>query len=102
MILAHMPPAPSLWQPAVVAAVVAGAISLLALWLSGRRARQDRQRQVFADGFGACVDYREFAFIVRRRLPDNGEDRIRITAELSEAPLDPLECGPPCGESARG
>lgn len=26
----------------------------------------------------------EFAFIIRRRLPDNGEDRIRITAELSE------------------
>lgn len=78
-----MPPAPSLWQSAVVAALVAGGISLLTIWVSGRRSRQDRQRQLFADSFGACIDYREFAFIVRRRQDDPG-DRIRITGELSE------------------
>jgi hypothetical protein len=84
VILAHMAPAPSLWQSAVVAALVAGGISLLTIWVSGRRARQDRQRQLFADAFGACIDYREFAFIVRRRRQDDPEDRIRITGELSE------------------
>ena len=59
----------SLWAPAVVAAIVAAAVSLTTFALTTRRARLDRQRQVFGDAFEAVMDYREYPFIVRRRNP---------------------------------
>lgn len=69
---------------AVVAALVAGAVSLAAVWVSGRRERLDRQRQLFAHAFEATVDYREFAYVVRRRNGDDpGGERVRISGELS-------------------
>jgi hypothetical protein len=75
----------SLLQSTVVAAFVAGAVSLSALWVAGRRARQDRQRQLFAAAFEACIAYREFPYIVRRRRGDDAAaERVRISGELSE------------------
>jgi hypothetical protein len=75
----------SLLQSTVVAAFVAGAVSLSALWVAGRRARQDRQRQLFAAAIEACIAYREFPYIVRRRRGDDAAaERVRISGELSE------------------
>jgi hypothetical protein len=74
----------SLWAPAIVAAIVAAAVSLTTFALTGRRARLDRQRQVFADAFEAVMDYREYPFIVRRRNPNEPEkERQRLGGELS-------------------
>lgn len=74
----------SLVAPAIVAAIVAGVVSLLTFMFAGRRARLDRQRQVFADAFEAVMEYREYPFIVRRRHPDEpAEERRRIAGDLS-------------------
>jgi hypothetical protein len=74
----------SLWAPAIVAAVVAAAVSLTTFALTGRRTRLDRQRQVFADAFEAVMEYREYPFIIRRRNPDEPEkERQRLSSELS-------------------
>lgn len=74
----------SLLAPAIVAAIVAAAVSLLTFGLAARRARLDRQRQVFADAFEAVMEYREYPFIVRRRNPDEKEkERVRLSGELS-------------------
>jgi hypothetical protein len=73
----------SLLESGVVAAVVAGLVSLTTLAASGWRARLDRQRQLFADAFEAIVAYREFAYIVRRRQDHSAGERSRISSELS-------------------
>ena len=73
----------SLLESGVVAAVVAGLVSLTTLAASGRRARIDRQRQLFADAYEAIVAYREFAYIVRRRQDHSAGERSRISSELS-------------------
>jgi len=74
----------SLLQSGVVAAVVAAAVSVATLLTAGHRARLDRQRQLFADGFEACAAYREFAFIVRRRADNSPQEREKVSAPLSE------------------
>jgi hypothetical protein len=67
-----------------VVAFLALAVSLGTFVVAGRRARHDRQRQVFADAFEAVMDYREFPFIVRRRNPNEREkERARLSGELS-------------------
>jgi hypothetical protein len=74
----------SLLAPAIVAAVVAGVVALMTFVLAGRRARLDRQRQVFRHAFEAVMEYREYPYIVRRRSPDEpAEERRRITGDLS-------------------
>jgi predicted negative regulator of RcsB-dependent stress response len=77
----------------VTAAVVAGVVSLITMGVTGHRARQDRQRQVFADAFAACVEYREFAYRVRRRRNDAADEVARISDAMSEvqARLSSLE-----------
>jgi hypothetical protein len=77
----------SLLQSGVIAAVVAGAVSLTTWWATGRRARLDRQRQLFADAFEGCIAYREFAYIIRRRVDDSREERARISKELSNVQI---------------
>ena len=72
-----------LLQSGVIAAVVAGVVSLTATVAAGRRARLDRQRQVFATAFEACASYKEFPFIVRRRNEGDPGERARITTELT-------------------
>jgi hypothetical protein len=74
----------SWWAPAIVAAIVAAAVSLTTFALAGRRARLDRQRQVFAEAFEAVMDYREYPFIVLRRSKDEpANERARISGDLS-------------------
>jgi hypothetical protein len=76
--------ATELLAPAIVAAIVAGAVSLLTFVAEGRRTRLDRQRQVFADAFEAVMEYREYPFIVRRRSDEEpARERQRISSELS-------------------
>jgi hypothetical protein len=73
------------WESAIVAAIVAAAVSLMTFGLTGRRARVDRQRQVFADAFEAVMEYREYPFIVRRRDPgEPAKERQRISGDLSK------------------
>lgn len=82
-----MPPNndPSLLEPAIVAALVAAAVSLTTLWWNSRKSRLDRQRQLFADAFYPCIAYREFVYVIRRRRADDvSVERQRITGELSE------------------
>jgi hypothetical protein len=71
--------------PAIVAAIVAAAVSLTTFALTGRRARLDRQRQLFAEAFEAVTEYREYPYIVRRRSPDEpAKERTRISSDLSK------------------
>lgn len=82
-----MNPAPDPWwvAPAVIAAAIAGVIAVLTLVANGRRARADRQRELFGMAFGDVSSYCEYPYIVRRRRHDLAEEeRIRITTELSE------------------
>jgi hypothetical protein len=81
----------SLLGSTVVAAVIAAIVALVTLSWNARRDRQDRQRKVFAEAFEACVTYREFPYIVRRRNADDlPAERARITSDLSrlQARLD--------------
>jgi hypothetical protein len=71
------------WESALVAAAVAAAVSLATLWWNSRQARLDRQRELLAEAFAAIANYREFAFIVRRRDP-TGTDRSAIHRDLSK------------------
>jgi len=76
----------SAWvAPTIVISIVALAVSVATFFLAGRRARLDRQRQVFADAFEAVMEYREYPFIVRRRSPEEpAKERQRIAGELSK------------------
>jgi hypothetical protein len=71
--------------PAVIAAVIAGVIAVITLMVNGRRARADRQRQLFGAAFADITSYCEFPFIVRRRRHDAPEEeRVRISTALSD------------------
>ena len=74
------------WEaPAVVAGLIAAFAAVFTLWVNGRRARVERQRVLFADAFGAIVEYREYPYIVRRRSADGpAEERARINRALSD------------------
>jgi hypothetical protein len=76
----------SAWvAPTIVISVVALGVSVATFFLAGRRARLDRQRQVFADAFEVVMEYREYPFIVRRRSPDDrAGERRRISGDLSQ------------------
>ncbi len=79
------PAEPWWFAPAVVAALVAAIVAIITLAVNGRRARNDRQRQLLADAFGDVTAYCEFPYIVRRRRHDAPEEeRVRISTELSE------------------
>jgi hypothetical protein len=55
----------------LLVAVITGAISFLTLaintWVTGRRERLNRRRDIFAKAFAAAVAYEEFPYVVRRR-----------------------------------
>lgn len=71
--------------PAIIAAVITGVIAVITLIINGRRARSDRQRELFGAAFGDVASYCEFPYIVRRRRHDQPEDeRVRISTELSD------------------
>jgi hypothetical protein len=82
-----MTPTPDPWwvAPAIIAAAIAGAIAVVTLLVNGRRARADRQRELFGAAFGDVSSYCEYPYIVRRRRHDEPEqERLRITTELSD------------------
>jgi hypothetical protein len=82
-----MTPTPDPWwvAPAIIAAVIAAVIAVVTLIVNGRRARADRQRELFGAAFGDVSSYCEYPYIVRRRRHDEPEqERLRITTELSE------------------
>lgn len=75
----------TLLTSAVVAAGVSGLVTLANFAFGGRRARKDRQRQVFGDAFGAVAAYREYPYIVRRRdMEAEAAERVRISTGLSD------------------
>src|SRR5687767_13051208 len=80
-------PEPSWTESALVAAVVSGVVAvtvaLLNGWISGGRERKNRERTVFAEAFAACVAYREFPYVIRRRRWDDAaSERVRISEQL--------------------
>ena len=75
----------SLITPSVVAAIVAGVISLLGGTISIWRSSSERRRQMFADAYMAYRAYCEFPYAVHRRRHDQPDDeRIRLTEELRD------------------
>jgi|SRR5829696_822960 len=74
--------------PAIVAAGIAAMVSIVTVVVNGVLHRRDRQRQLIAEAFEKVHAYREFIFVVRRRVPDDSEkasdDRARISGELSQ------------------
>lgn len=71
---------------AVVATVVSG---IVVFALETRRARKDRQRQLFGEAFAAITAYREFPRKVRRRDKDKpAEERVRLSDALSDVQQD--------------
>ena len=74
--------APSYWPILLLAALISAAVSIVGYWQNARAKRLDRHRQLFAEAFRSIVEYREFAYKVRRRPP--GTDRSQITDALSD------------------
>jgi hypothetical protein len=76
----------SAWiAPTIVLSILALVVSVATFFVAGRRARLDRQRQLFGDAFAAVMAYREYPFIIRRRNPDEvTKERQRISADLSD------------------
>jgi hypothetical protein len=71
--------------PTIVLSILALVISVGTFFVADRRARLDRQRQVFGDAFAAVMAYREYPFIVRRRNQDEAsKEPQRISADLSD------------------
>lgn len=79
------PPEPWWIAPAIIAAVITVIAGLITLTVNGRRARTDRQREVFAAASGDIAAYCEYPYIVRRRRHGQlDEERIRISTDFSE------------------
>ena len=57
-----MTPTPDPWwvAPAIIAALIVGVIALVTLMVNGRRARADRQRELFGTAFGDVSSYCEY------------------------------------------
>ena len=69
----------SLLTDVVIAALVAGIVSLVTVSMEHERARRDRLREQYADAFRAYASYREFPYVVRRRTDDGCAERVRIS-----------------------
>lgn len=76
------------WSSALVAAIVAGIVSLATVWITEARRAKDRRRRLFAEAFAATVRYREFVYRVRRRKDDGADERIRLSEALSDVQED--------------
>jgi hypothetical protein len=69
----------------VIGAIVTGLVALMVLAVNGRRARQDRQRQLLAQVLADVTAYMEFPYIVRRRRGDEpAAERARISDAISD------------------
>ena len=77
----------------VTAALVAAALAFLAhmivLLVNGRRARQERLRELYAGGWAAAQAYKEMAFAIRRRnIEDRANERVRLSEGMREIQKD--------------
>lgn len=79
----------------LVAAGVSALITVLGLWVAGRRQARERRRDLYADAFAATMTYREFPYVIRRRqvavagheeIP--GAERTRISEALRHVQKD--------------
>lgn len=74
----------------VVAAIIAGAVSLLVLaitnWANSQRETDARRRDMYAKAFAAVAAYKEFPYVVRRRKSGDAalaaDERVRISEAL--------------------
>jgi hypothetical protein len=96
IVAAHMQSAQtSDWTAAAIATLVAAGVSALitviGLWVAGRRQARERRRDLYAKALSACMSYREFPYVVRRRqvalsgheeIP--GAERTRISESMRE------------------
>lgn len=85
--------AESAWTSAatatLVAAAITAAIALVGVWVNGMRAERNRRRGFYGNALAASMDYREFAFVVRRRQREMpAEERVRISEALRLAQKD--------------
>ena len=70
--------------PAVITGLLTVMLGVLTLYVNGRRARNDRQRQLFAAAMADVNAYCEYPYIVRRRRHHELDaERTRITGDLS-------------------
>jgi len=69
----------SLLSDVVVAAIVAGIVSLVTVLMAHERARRDRLREQYADAFRAYASYKEFPYVVRRRADGGVGEHVRIS-----------------------
>jgi hypothetical protein len=70
---------------ALIAATLAFTAHMVVLLVNGRRARRDRLRELYADGWAAIQAYKEMAFMIRRRnIDDRAGERVRLSAAMSE------------------
>jgi hypothetical protein len=77
----------------VIAALAAAALAFLAhmivLLVNGRRARQERLRELYAGGWAAAQAYKEMAFAIRRRnIEDRAGERVRLSEAMREIQKD--------------
>ena len=77
----------------VIAALIAAALAFLAhmivLLVNGRRARQERLRELYAGGWAAAQSYKEMAFAIRRRdIEDRAGERVRLSEAMREIQED--------------
>jgi hypothetical protein len=74
----------------VVAAIIAGAVSLIVLavtnWANSQRDKDTRRREMYAKAFTAVAAYKEFPYVVRRRRDSDAavaaDERVRISEAL--------------------
>lgn len=74
----------------VVAAIIAGAISLLVLaitnWMNSQREKDARRCDTYAKAFAAVAAYKEFPYVVRRRKTGGpavaADERVRVSEAL--------------------
>jgi hypothetical protein len=85
------------WTPAaiatLIAAVVAGLVAVVGIWINGLRADRSRRRELYARGLAATLAYREFPYAIRRRRADApGEERVRLSEALREVQQELAYC----------
>jgi hypothetical protein len=85
------------WTPAatatLIAALIAGVIAAVGIWINGLRGDRTHRRELYARGLAATLAYREFPYAIRRRRADvHGEERVRLSEALREVQQELAYC----------
>ena len=77
----------------VVGPVIAGTVSIILFvmtnWWNGVRSRLIRSREVFSKAYTVVQEYKEFPYVIRRRMVSSPEEeRVRISSELLKVQVD--------------